>query len=604
MQADNISTSEWRWVAMVSGILVTLTLLPYAWALIASVDTPYTFMGILPNPQDGATYLSKIQQGVDGHWLFELRHTPQKHDPAGFHLLYLGLGHIANLLGLSTVVVFHLARVAASFFMFFALYNLGATIWTRIRPRRLFFMLVSVGSGLGWLALILGTNDALDSIFNGLAPDLYVPEGFPLLAAYTNPHFPLAIGCQALATAIFIRVFRPGYKDAPTSDNGGLSIIILSIILAIISPPSVMTLGAALVAFILIRGYLLTKAARQNPKYQQRLNETQQTITISNFQVPMHEARWASMLILPAAPIALYYMMVFRFNDVFGVFNEQNITTSPNIVLFIFGYGVLLILAVPGMLRAFRTFEPDGDQFMLILTVMNFILVYSPFALQRRLLIGLIIPIVYFAVRAIEDYWMEHVPYRWRNLAFILMFVFILPTHAFSFGAPLIFAVVDQEAGAENLLLVHEDYLSAFGKLRDEANKDDVVLAAPQISLWLPAQTEQRPVYGHEFETVPAKERKAQVNDFYRGQDCTTLLANDELPFRVQYVLWGTKEDDLGIVTRDEAEEQVLNLQDFEEVSEDKIRLPDADKCREVVEEQAEEKWTFGDVTLYRLPNN
>src|SRR5687767_8645111 len=117
MRSENISPEEWRWVAIFSGILVAIMLIPYAWALAVS-DDQYAFMGILPNPQDGATYLSKIQQGREGHWLFELRHTPEEHDPAGFHLFYLALGHLANLLGLSNVVIFHLARVLTSFFMF------------------------------------------------------------------------------------------------------------------------------------------------------------------------------------------------------------------------------------------------------------------------------------------------------------------------------------------------------------------------------------------------------------------------------------------------------------------------------------------------------
>ena len=168
MNSDNISPAEWRWVAIFSGFLVTLTLLPYAWALAASDDV-YNFMGVLPNPKDGATYISKIQQGVDGSWLFELRHTPQIHEPAGFHLFYLMLGHIARPLGLSNVVIFHLARVATSFFMFFALYQLGATIWPRTRPRRWFFMLISAGSGLGWLGLVISRGTAF-------APDLFVAE--------------------------------------------------------------------------------------------------------------------------------------------------------------------------------------------------------------------------------------------------------------------------------------------------------------------------------------------------------------------------------------------------------------------------------------------
>ncbi|NJL93794.1 MAG: hypothetical protein HC915_08685 [Anaerolineae bacterium] len=85
MKSVHISPAEWRWVAIFSGLLVALTLLPYAWAIAVS-GGEYQFMGVLANPQDGATYLSKIQQGREGNVLFELRHTPEAHNGVAFHL--------------------------------------------------------------------------------------------------------------------------------------------------------------------------------------------------------------------------------------------------------------------------------------------------------------------------------------------------------------------------------------------------------------------------------------------------------------------------------------------------------------------------------------
>src|SRR5690606_34047386 len=110
LRSVDISAAEWRWVILISGILVTLTLIPYAWALASNhAEDDWQFMGMLANPKDGATYLSKIEQGRNGVWLFELRHTPEKHNGAGFHVFYLLLGHAARLTGLSSVLVFHLA---------------------------------------------------------------------------------------------------------------------------------------------------------------------------------------------------------------------------------------------------------------------------------------------------------------------------------------------------------------------------------------------------------------------------------------------------------------------------------------------------------------
>lgn len=134
-----VSTAEWRWVIVISGLLVALTLVPYAWALATNETADgWQFMGMLSNPKDGATYLSKIEQGRRGAWLFELRHTPESHNGAGFHTFYIFLGHIARLTGLSSRLIFHIARVATSLLMYISIYQLGATIWIRLRPRRCF----------------------------------------------------------------------------------------------------------------------------------------------------------------------------------------------------------------------------------------------------------------------------------------------------------------------------------------------------------------------------------------------------------------------------------------------------------------------------------
>ena len=578
MNSDNISPAEWRWVAIFSGFLVTLTLLPYAWALAASDDV-YNFMGVLPNPKDGATYISKIQQGVDGSWLFELRHTPQIHEPAGFHLFYLMLGHIARPLGLSNVVIFHLARVATSFFMFFALYQLGATIWPRTRPRRWFFMLISAGSGLGWLGLVISRGTAF-------APDLFVAEAFPLLAAYTNPHFPLSIGCLALLAAEMYRVLRPDYHDAPTPENGGLVVVLLSVVLAIVSPPALLVIGSVLVSYTVVRAY----ASRS---------------------LPLHEARWVSLVVLPGFPFAAYYYAVFRFNDVMREFNEQNITSSPNIILFILGFGLILVIALPEIIFAFRHFERDGDQLMLTWLVVNSIAVYIPFfALQRRLFIGLIIPLTYFAVRSLVSYWSNRVPEKWQAPSLIALAVFMVPTHVLTFFAPLAFAVINRDGGAETGILLATDYLSAFHWLEENSQINEVLLAAPSVGLWTPAETHLRPYYGHEFETIPAEPRLAEVRAFYRGEDCDTPFDPD-LPFRVQYVFWGPRENDMGVIDaeKDDIDEIIrddldeFNFPDAEGVVQEPPlqRLPDADKCKEYLEERAAEQMEFGDVTLYIL---
>lgn len=188
-----------------------------------------------------------------------------------------------------------------------------------------------------------------------------------------------------------------------------------------------------------------------------------------------------------------------------------------------------------------RRFERDGDQLMLLWFAINVIGLYMPFNLQRRLVLGLIIPLVYFAVRALEDYWFYKIPRDWRAPALIALIVFLTPSNVLNLGIPLYGAVADKESGLSAGLLVESDYWTTFEWLGKQDTPDAVVLAAPTISLWIPAYTEERVVYGHEFETVPGQERLAQVEDWYLGRDCTTLIG-DDLPFHVRYILWGPRE--------------------------------------------------------------
>lgn len=546
-----VSTAEWRWVIVISGLLVMLTLVPYAWALARNETADeWQFMGMLSNPKDGATYLSKIEQGRGGSWLFKLRYTPEAQDGAGFNTFYLFLGHTARLTGLSTLVIFHLARVATSFFMFISLYQLGATVWVRLRPRRLFFTLIAIGSGLGWLLLLFNPDV--------LAADMSIPEAFPFYAAYTNPHFPMSIACLALITSVYMIVFRRGYNELPSAENGGLGLMLLSMFLALIQPTTLIPISGALALYVITR-YLITH------------------------EFPLHELRWASMLWLPAIPFAVYDVAVVRFNDIMGEFFKQNRTPSPDPYLYLFGYGLLLIVAIPGLVRAVRRFERDGDQFMLLWFVVNVIGLYLPFNLQRRLAMGLIIPLVYFGVRALEDYWFYKVPEKWRAPALIAVIVFIIPTNVFVLGIPLFGVIAAPESGLKAGMLLETDYSHTIEWFQGNGEKDAVVLASPNVSLWIPAYTDQVVVYGHSLETIHADERLDEVEAWYRGQDCTTLLS-DEVPFHVRYILWGPQEEALG------------------EDKDNGIVYPEIGKCvEEIPQDRIEQKVIRGEVTIYVL---
>ncbi len=504
-----ITPQEWRWVFVIGGTLTALTLLPYAWALaVNATATDWQFMGILANPQDGATYLAKIGLGMQGNWLFHLTHTPEPHSGAAVFLFYLLLGHIARLIGISNLVMFHLARVVATLFMFSAIYHLGATIWMRERPRRLFFILVALASGFGWLLLLF----RLDA---SLLPDMTVPEAYPLYAAYANPHFPLAIGCLALLAGSYIKVFRIDFQEEPAVGNGGLTIFLLTLVLALVMPHAVVPLGGALVLYLVIT-------------------------TIRRRAIPVLELRWVAMLFLPAGLVAIYLVLVLTYNPAVQIWNAQirNVTSSPLIILL--SYGLLPVIALPGLARAIRRFEEDGDQLMVLWLVVNLVAVFVPFNHQRRFMIGLVVPLVFFAVRSLEDYWFVRFSERRRTLIPLALVAVVLPSHILALGVPL-FGIVNPQAGLEERLLVERDYWGAMVWLRQNGSPDDVVLSSPNVSLWIPAYGDKRVVYGHPFETLWGPAKYAQVQSWFNGENCYwPTLARDG--YIIRYVLVGPQE--------------------------------------------------------------
>jgi hypothetical protein len=134
-----------------------------------------------------------MRQGAGGSWLFQLPYTAEPGQGTLLFLYYLGLGHLQELLGADPLVVYHAARLLGIVAMLGAASAFYRQFLASPAARRWAFALTAVGAGLGWLGLGLGR----------LAIDLWVPEAIPFLAAFANPHFPLAAACLLIAlTAI------------------------------------------------------------------------------------------------------------------------------------------------------------------------------------------------------------------------------------------------------------------------------------------------------------------------------------------------------------------------------------------------------------------
>lgn len=506
----HILPSEWRWVTLAAIALVSLAFAPFLWVALSNTQE-WQFMGALHNYKDGASYIAKMLQGQNGQWLLHFQHTPEPHNGAFIQVIYLLLGHLSRLTSLPTIVMFHVARVGASLFMYIALYQLAASIWQRVRTRRLFFLIVSLGAGFGWLlAGPLG-----DASF----PDLTVPEAFPLAGTYFNVHFPLAIACLSLLMAMLIALCRPGAEQDIQQDKGISIAALLSLAVALLYPQGLVPLVLA------AGGYLVW-------------------MWVSKRRFMRYVFRWIMAVILPAVPLAIYYMAVVTNIPAFAEWNAQNRTEAPNLIVLLLGLGLPLIVALPALVRAVRRFEQEDDRVMLLWLVAMLVCIYLPTNVQRRFALGLMIPVAYFATRGIEDFWLRHINRRMQPLTLALF----LPIVSVSLMLILFLPVLPVVTGNPSMsvgIFLERDYTYAFQWLERRTAPNVVVLGAPVVGTWLPAWAGTRTVYGHDYETLDATEKYNQSVAWYQlpaGEDCAVLLDQ----YHVEYVILGPEERDLG----------------------------------------------------------
>lgn len=503
-----VDKNEWWWVTLISLTFLVFIFSPF---IVVVLQTPpqsgQQFMGALHNLNDSAADLARMQQGAEGNWLLSFRYTPEENQGVLVHPLYALLGQISGFLGQSPFLIYHIMRVFVGFFMYLTIYHLGASIWVKVRTRRIFFVVASAGAGFGWiLALMTGLND-------NVAPDLMIPQAFPLYAAAANVHYPLAIACLCLLTAIIIPILRPGSTVAPNAENGGVVCFLAALALAFIYPDALLPIGLAFILSVLIHWGLQRKASS-------------------------YEAYWGLWILVPVLPILAYDMLSLSNNPIVAEWLQQRDRDLPSIWAVLLSLGFPLLIGLPAIFRALRRFEADGDRFMLLWLLSMIGLVYLPTPLGQYLLVGLMLPIGYFATRSIEDFWFNFIKRRFRSFLYILLVPIFVLSHVFWLYLP-VFSLMRGWYGI-NAMMLPQASSQALLWMDVSVPNDSLILASRNISLWIPAWVGGRVVYGHPTETAHSDERLAQVRAWYQGEgDCMSLITE----YQVAYVVFSPEEN-------------------------------------------------------------
>jgi hypothetical protein len=485
------STNRAR-VLLIIALALLAIVVPYlvAWR-ISPAGTVFT--GFLINPIDGFSYLAKMRQGFDGSWRFELPYTADPGSGSFLFIFYLALGHLSRILDIPLIVTYHGSRVILSAGFFVLLYLFYDRMFEENGLMWGGFLLSLFGSGLGWLAI---------TVFNRQSIDVWVPEAFPFLSAYTNPHFPLAAG--AFIGGILL-VYLRGQQTWRQWILASICGFVLGAVLPFVTVPLFLVLGAWI-----IWERLRIKAAKPSGWL---------------LQEPLR----LTFLALGALPWLVYDYWLSVNHPVLSHWNMQNLTPSPPLIDTTLGFGFVFWVALISLLwrpwRAGRT-----GRLFTIWYLLGFILLYAPLPYQRRFGMGLYLPMAGLAVWWLRE---RFVGERRFRLAMVVLLASSIPTLLL-----VMLAGTTAVARGEEAILFSTNELKAYEWIESQVPSESLVLTDPKHGNRLPAFAHVRVLYGHPFETPDAEFWRDSVRSLlaWEGAVDAALDVLDE--YSVAWVLY------------------------------------------------------------------
>ncbi len=480
-------------VACISLAVLLIVSLP-VWLADRAGPPTHVFGGFLFNPIDGNTYLAKMQQGYAGSWQFRLPYTAEAVKSAYLFVFYLGLGHLSRLFSASMIWTFHLSRFVTTALMLSALFRFYRRTLPSAKTAWLAFLLAALGSGLGWLSVPFG----------GFTADFWVAEAYPFLSAYANPHFPLSL-------ALMLVILTP----AKALIRFRLEHLFLSVALALISP-----FGIAMLIGIFALLWLF------------------QVLRSRSVSFPDLRLLW---LVIGGGSILLYDTWAIQADPLLAGWNAQNVTPSPEAADVLISFSPALPFAAIGLFREIRDQAAENQRNLQLSTwlLAVLIMVILPINLQRRLLIGLYIPVAGLAATGLEAITQRR-PEIFRLLGLLVLLI-SLPTNLL-----VLLAARHGITTRDPALFLTSGEKAALDWIAEETALDALVLAAPDTGLLIPAHTGRRVIYGHPFETVNAYIEKAAVSSYFEGVWEAGTARSFFSERGVDYVFWGPRERALG----------------------------------------------------------
>ena len=453
----------------------------YGWGWLIT-PSEFQFLGLTHNIDDGAVYLSWMRQAADGHFFIRNLFTNQAQAGGQFNVLFLLMGNCARLLHLPLITAFHLFRCASAIVLVWSVWRFSKLFLDDSYSRRLLIPILCFSSGVGWL---LGGKPPTGPV------DVWQPEAITFLSVYLNPLF--LAGLILMVWSLYHLTLAERNGRVSNAVWAGVCLLLLG---------NVHTYDVVTVACVWVCHLVVLAIVRR--------------------AVPVRGLVLSVIVGFIAVPSVAYQFYVYSIDLVLHA-RANSPALSPPVWSYFAGYGLVLVGAAAGAVlsimrhkvrQADHRLASDKRLLLIVWSVVGFVLPYVPVAQQRKLVMGLHIPLCILCAYALSRL-LSGRP-KWIMGAAAAVFV------GFTAVGNMAFLSSDEALLSKGRTATHyfaympSEELDAMRYLRENAEREDTVFAPPTFALFTPAFTGCRVYYGHWSETPDHERKFAEWSRFVR----------------------------------------------------------------------------------------
>jgi len=466
--------------------LVILLILPFVY-LFVTAPVGYQWTGLhTMTPGDFNNYFAYFEQIKDGHYLFIDHYTSEEQLRNIFKPEWLAIGLVGKLFNLDNRLLMQLARSILIIPFLWILYLFISYFFKSLKKRIASFIFLVFASGLGLVPLLLFQTD------NSM--DLWVPEINVFLTSLNSPHL---IYSFSLLLLVFLFVFLGWEKNKGSYFIYAGLLANLSFISHPFNLPTIFGVTGAIVLYKIVKN---------------------RKIFISFFY------NWI-LFCLVTLPSLGYLVYLFMFDVPTQIKAVQNECLTTPLWQTIFSYGFILVFAILGVVFIFKYKKviPEKIKYLIIWAALQFALIYSPVVWQRRMTEGLSIPLgllaiigIFYLARLIKK--KKFKVFETLNNKFLIIAVFII---IFCLSNIVVYSndfKIHQTQRSENYVYAPDYIYDSFDWFDKNLKENDIILADPFVSNYIPGRTGNIVYAGHGVETLYFQAKKYQIVWFFKEE--------------------------------------------------------------------------------------